>query len=88
MKLEIKTDNDYASKSFLPLFIGAAVVSLIVSISSISVKLGNISRHYEINYFCKLLSVEQSSLNFKKLSNLLNITSKQKIWEICKEITK
>lgn len=88
MKLEIKTDNNYSSKSFLPLFFGVVIFSLIVVITNISLKLGSISKHYEINYLCKVLAIDKSSFNFNKLSRLLNITSKQKIWELCKEIVK
>ena len=88
MKLEIKTDNNYSSKSFLPLFLGLVIFSLIVVMTNISLKLGNISKHYEINFLCRVLAIDKSSFNFNKLSRLLKITSKQKIWELCKEIVK
>ena len=88
MKLEIKTDNNYSSKSFLPLFLGLVIFSLIVVMTNISLKLGNISKHYEINYLCKLILIEKNSSNFNKLSKLTNQTSKQKIWDLCREIVK
>ena len=44
----------------------------------ISVKLGFISRHYRIDYNCRILSVDKSSFNFKKLSKISKLKSKQK----------
>ena len=54
--------------------------------ANISLKLSTIARFYEINYFCNLLSIDKSSFNFKKLSKLSNEQSKQKIWDLCREI--
>ena len=88
MKFELKTVNEEFSNKFLSFFSIVAISSVIVIVSNISLKLGNISRHYEINYLCKLLIVEKSSFNFKKLSKLSNQTSKQKIWDLCREIVK
>ena len=68
MKFEVKTQNDDRSKSFLSSFYVFSLISLIIILSNISYKLGTISRHYEINYLCKLLSIENSALNLKKLS--------------------
>ena len=88
MKFELKTEKDNFSKHYFTVFITSLNILLIILISNISFKMGNISRQYEINYFCRLLSIDKSSYNFKKLSKLLNQTSKQKIWDLCKEITK
>ena len=88
MRFEIKTQNDDFSKSFFPLYVTFIILSFIVIFSNISIKLGTISKHYEINYFCKLLIIEKSSSNFKKLSKLTNETSKQKMWDLCREIVK
>ena len=88
MKFEVKTKNDdlwNSSFSFLLLF---ALFSFIVVLSNISIKLGAISRHYEIKYLCNLLIIEKSSLNFKKLSKLTNQNTKQKMWDLCREIVK
>ena len=88
MKFEVKTKNDdlwNSSFSFLLLF---ALLSLIVILSNVSIKLGTISRYHEINYFCRLLTIEKSSLNFKKLSKLTNLNTKQKMWDLCREIVK
>ena len=87
MKLEVKTQNDDYSKSLVTVFLSFCLISLLIILSNISIKFGRISRHYEINYLCKLLIIEKSSFNFKKLSKLTNQTSKQKIWEICRELS-
>ena len=88
MKFEVKTQNDNYSKSLLFVFFTFIIILLIIILSNISIKFGRISRHYEINYLCKLLTIEKSSINFKKLSELTNQTNKQKMWDLCKEIVK
>ena len=88
MKFEVKTHNDDPLKSSFSFFLTFVLLSFIVVLSSISIKLGQISKHYEINYLCKVLLVEKSSNNFKKLSKLTNETSKQKMWDLCREIVK
>ena len=88
MKFEVKIQNDDVWKSSYSFLLSFALLSLIVILSNISIKLGNISRNYEINYLCKHLTIEKSSLNFKKLSKLLNQNNKQKMWDLCREIVK
>ena len=88
MKFEVKTQNDDLLKSSFSVLLSFAILSFIVVLSNISIKLGAISRHYEIHYLCNLLTIEKSSLNFKKLSNLTNQNSKQKMWDLCREIVK
>ena len=88
MKFEVKTQNDDLWKSSYSVLLSIALLSFMVILSNISIKLGGISRHYEINYLCNLLIVEKSSLNFKKLSKLTNQNSKQKMWDLCREIVK
>ena len=88
MKFELKTDNDNYSKSFLHFFITGFILAFIIILSDVALKLGIISRHYQINYTCRLLAVEKSTSNFKKLSGLFNLKGKQKIWELCKEFVK
>ena len=88
MKFEVKTQNEDFSKSFLISFSTILIIFLIIILSNISIKFGKISRHYEINYLCNLLILEKSSFNFKKLSKLTNQTSKQKMWDFCREIIK
>ena len=88
MKFELKTENDRFSKTIFSFTIVVLIFSLIFLMSSITFKLGNISRHFEINYLCNVLKIDKSSSNFKKLSKLLKETNKFKIWDLCLEIVK
>jgi len=88
MKFELKTDNEKYSKSFLKIFGAFFIISIIIIFSDISLKLGAISRHYQTDYSCKLLAIERSKSNFKKLFRLSKLRSKQRILEFCKELVK
>ena len=88
MKFELKTENENYSKSISYFFGLVFIISLIVILGDVSIKLGIISRHYQIEYNCRLLSFEKSTTNFKKLSMISNLKSKQRIWELCKEVVK
>ena len=88
MKFEVKTQNDDLWKSSFSVLLSIALFSFIVVLSNISIKLGAISRHYEMKYLCNLLIIEKSSLNYKKLSKLTNQSTKQKMWDLCREIIK
>ena len=88
MKFELKTENESFSKSFSRLFFTVTILSLLIVCCDVALKLGIISRHYQINYKCRLLSVEKSTSNFKKLSKLSKLKSKQKIWEFCRDVVK
>jgi len=88
MKFEVKTQNDEIWKSSSSVLYSIAFLSFIVVISNISIKLGTIARHYEINYLCKLVTIDKSSRNFMKLSKLTNQNNKQKMWDLCREILK
>ncbi|MDC3119271.1 hypothetical protein OA503_06385 [Prochlorococcus sp. AH-716-K03] len=85
MKFEVKTQKDEFSKVSFSILLSFAFVSLISILSIISIKLGKISNHYDMNHLCTLLKIEKSSLNFKKLSKLTNLTSKQKMLDLCRE---
>ena len=88
MKFELKTENENYSKSF-SLFLSTFLkLSLIIIFCDIALKLGIISRQYQMEYNCKLLSVEKSKPNFEKLSRFFNQKSKQRILELCREIVK
>ena len=88
MKFELKTENENYSKS-ISYFLGLVFIfSLIIILCDVAIKLGIISRHYQIEYNCRLLSFEKSTTNFKKLSMISNLKSKQRIWELCKEVVK
>ena len=88
MKFEVKTQNDDLTKSSISVLLAFAFLSFIVILTNISINLGTISRHYEINYLCNLLTIEKSSMNFKKLSKLTNQNTRQKMWDLCREIVK
>ena len=88
MKFELKTENENYSKSISYFFGLVFIISLIVILGDVAIKLGIISRHYQIEYNCRLLSFDKSTTNFKKLSILSNLKSKQRIWELCREVVK
>ena len=84
MKFELKTENENYSKLFLH-FLGIIfTITLIIILCDVAVKLGLISRNYDIDLNCRLLSVEKSKTHFKNLSRLSNLKSKQKIREFCR----
>ena len=88
MKFELKTENENYLKSFSNVVRTIFFITFIIVFCDLSLKLGNISRHYQINYNCRLLSIEKSANNFKKLSSLSKLKSKQRIWDFCKEFVK
>ena len=88
MKFELKTENENYSKSFSHFFVIVFILTLIIVLCDNALKLGIISRHYEIDYNCRILSVEKSTTTFKKLSKISNLKSKQRIWEFCREVVK
>ena len=88
MKFELKTEKENYSKSFLQ-FIGIIFfLTVLITLCDVALTLGIISRNHEIDYNCRLLSVEKSKPQFKKLSRLSNLKSKQQIWEFCREVIK
>ena len=88
MKFELKTENENYSKSISYFFGLVFITSLIIILGDVAIKLGIISRHYQIEYNCRLLSFDKSTTNFNKLSMLSNLKSKQRIWELCREVVK
>jgi len=88
MKFELKTENENYSKSISQFFGIVFFITLIIIICDVALKLGIISRNHEIEYNCRLLSVEKSKPHFKKLSKLTNLKSKQQIWEFCRVVIK
>ena len=88
MKFELKTENENYSKSLSLFSVIIFVFTLIIILCDVALKIRIISRYYDNNYNCRLLSVEKSTNTFKKLSRLSNLKSKQRIWEFCKEVIK
>ena len=88
MKLELKTENENLSNSFSNIFKIVLSLALIIIFCDVALKLRFISRNYQIDFNCRLLNVEKSTSNFRKLSKLSSLKSKQKIWEFCSEVFK
>ena len=88
MKFELKTDNDNYSKSLSHFFRIVFVSVLLIILFDFSLKLGIISKHYQVEFNCKILTVKKSPSNIKKLSRLSNLRNKQKILEFCRDFVK
>ena len=88
MKFELKTENHNYSKSLLHVLGIFFIISLIIILSDIAIKLSLISRNYQVEHNCRLLTFEKSKTYFKKLSSLSNLKSKQRIWEFCREFVR
>ena len=86
MKFELKTENENYSKSISQFFGIVFFLTLIIIFCDVALKIRNISKYYQINFNCMVLSVEKSTSNFKKLSNLTNLKNKQRIWEFCRQV--
>ena len=88
MKFELKTENDDNLKSFSQFFRIVFVSALLIILCDLSIKFGMLSKHYEIEFNCKILTVKKSPSNIKKLSRLSNLKNKQRIFEFCREYVK
>ena len=88
MKLELKSENNNYLDSLSNVLKTIFFLLLIIFLFDVSLKLGMISKIYQLEYSCKHLSVEKSKSNFKKLSRLSNLTNKQRILEFCREVIK
>jgi len=88
MRFELKTENENYSKSLSQFFGIVFILTLIIIFCDVALKIGIISRNHQIEYYCRLLSVEKNNTHFKKLSRLSNLKSKQQIWEFCREVIK
>ena len=87
MKLEIKTDqNRFSNRLSLSLAI-SIITFFAVLFTNISFNLNKLTSYYEINYLCRLILVDKSQSNFKKLSKLTKQLKKQKIWDFCREFS-
>ena len=88
MKFELKTENENNSKTFSNVFKSVFFLGIIIFFCDIALKLGMISKHYQIEFNCKILTVKKSPPNIKKLSRLSNLKNKQRILEFCREYVK
>ena len=88
MKFELKTENDNYSKSVSQFLRTVFAAALLIILCDISLKFGIISKHYQIEFNCKILTVKKSPSNIKKLSRLSNLKNKQRILEFCRDYVK
>ena len=88
MKFELKTENDNYSKSISQFFRTVFISALFIILCDLSLKFGIISKHYQIEFNCKILTVKKSPSNIKKLSRLSNLKNKQRILEFCRDYVK
>ena len=84
MKFELKTENDNNLKSFSHFFRAVFVSALLIILCDLSLKFGMLSKHYQIEFNCMILTVKKSPSNIKKLSRLSNLKNKQGILEFCR----
>ena len=87
MKLEIKTDQNRFSDRFSLSLAISIIAFFAVLFTNISFNLNKLTSYYEINYLCRLILVDKSQSNFKKLSKLTKQLKKQKIWDFCREFS-
>ena len=88
MKFELKTDSDNYLKSISQFFITVFISALFIILCDLSLKFGIISKHYQIEFNCKILMVKKSPSNIKNLSRLSNLKNKQRILEFCRDYVK
>tara|TARA_B100001121_G_scaffold71190_1_gene63020 strand:+ start:475 stop:741 length:267 start_codon:yes stop_codon:yes gene_type:complete len=87
MKFEIKTDqNRFSDKLSLSVAI-AMIAFFAIIFTNILLSINKLTSYYEINYLCRLIIVDKSQSNFKKLSRLTRQIKKQRIWDFCKEFS-
>ena len=87
MKFEIKTDQNRFSDKLSLSFSLSIVTFFVFLFTNILLNINKISKYYEINYLCRLIIVDKTQGNFKKLSKLTNQTNKQRIWDFCRELS-
>ena len=87
MRFEIKTDQNRFSDKLSLSFALSILTFLAILLTNISLNIGKLSRYYEIDYLCRLIFVDKSKGNFKKLSKLTKQKKNQKIWDFCREFS-
>ena len=86
MRFEVKTDKNNFSEKFSSIVTLFLITFFSIVFINLSLNFSKIAKYYEVNYFCKLILIDKSPNNFKKLSKLTKQSSKQKIWELCRQI--
>ena len=87
MRFEIKTDQNRFSDKLSLSFAISIITFFAILFTNILFTLNKLTSYYEINYLCKLILVDKSQSNFKKLSKLTKQLKKQKIWDFCREFS-
>ena len=87
MRFEIKTDQNRFSDKLSLTFAISIITFFAIIFTNISLNINKLTSYYEINYLCRLILVDKSESNFKKLSMLTRQLKKQKIWEFCREFS-
>ena len=87
MRFEIKTDQNSFSHKLSLSFALTIFTFLAIIVTNISLNINKLSRYYEIDYLCRLIFVDKSQGNFKKLSKLTKQKKNQRIWDFCKEFS-
>ena len=87
MRFEIKTDQNRFSYKLSLSFALSILTFLAILLTNISLNIGKLSRYYEIDYLCRLIFVDNSKGNFKKLSKLTKQKKNQNIWDFCREFS-
>ena len=87
MRFEIKTDqNRFLDKLSLSFAI-SIITFFAILFTNIALNVFKLTNYYQINYLCRLILVDKSQRNFKKLYKLTKQSKKQKIWDFCKEFS-
>ena len=87
MRFEIKTDQNRFSGKLSFLFTMSIIIFFAILFTNISLNINKLTKYYEINYLCRLIIVDKSQSNFKKLYKLTKKLKKPKIWEFCREFS-
>ena len=87
MRFEIKTDQDRFSDKLSLTFAISIITFFTIVFTNFSLNINKLTSYYEINYLCRLILVDKSQSNFKKLSQLTKQFKKQKIWDFCREFS-
>ena len=87
MRFEIKTDQNRFSYNLSLSFALLILTFLAILLTNISLNINKLSRYYEIDYLCRLIFVDKSQGNFKKLSKLTKQKKNQRIWDFCREFS-
>ena len=87
MRFEIKTDQNRFFDKLSLSFAISIITFFAILLTNISLNIYKLSSYFEINYLCKLILVDKSQGNFKKLSKLTKQLKKQKIWDFCREFS-